>query len=506
MEAGEDVSELVENMTSNNVRAYSTTHSLNERGDDVRHRADMIRYRLMERARERVDRYPGDVRAQFRDEEQRQSRIRAEYIRRLWQDTMDSRLERTVDRQARDGATSGQRQTRGALPPSLPQSRGTSVSLPRSSLHLWRATGPSTTSEMSFRTARDFDVGYMQGQSGNPSQPMHEENPYEDIKYVGEIRGDIMNKLKQFRNHSERAQCMVDQDHRVVYIAPPLPRPLHHIKWANECSIGMLNAELRQMDMADRIPWVDGLYRLDLHRYHKHLSLQEHPLLWQMPANIIAAARRVFVDGGTEQEIDMERMVSLNAKDERRMHEVHVTGVFTRGGRGTPEITPTWAFVWALKQGLLPQVARETFQDGFQILPAVVAGLIIERAHCFDTRTWKILLWRAIFSERLRREVEVDHIQRYGRLPEWTSAFSNRMWRTKVGNAQFRTFGFAEETRFDAVYDLYRRFNDARIAFRRTIRTWRADLFDRFAVDSMPSLNASDIPRKLNAERCGCVL
>lgn len=476
---GENVSELFEDGASDEGTGVSSDILHEERTENTRQLAETIRERLMARAQEYTDKYPGDVRAQYRDDERRRARIRADYIRRLWQEARDSREARASERRRWQDQISRQRQTRAALPPSIQPSREQAAVAWGPTSLTSRATSAAITSDISYRTARDFPAEDDDDQGVPSDRPWHEVNPYRDIKRVGDIPPVTLRYLEHFRDHSERAQFRVQRDGHIVYIAPRLPPPASRRKWHEGVAECHVVTELERTSIADHIPFVQRLVDLDQRftRYQRHLALQENPLLWQMPPNIVAAARRVYVDRGTAEEIEMERVISRNAKQIRRMGETHVPGTFTRGSRGTPQITATWAFVWAIKQGLMPELAREDFDDGFPILPACVAALVIERAHCSKARPWRFLLWRAIFSERLRREVEMEWMDKFGQLPQWTSTFSHAMWDAKVGRSQKPEFGFAQETRFDTCYGLHRRFEDARIAFRRTIRYLRASLY-----------------------------
>ena len=124
---------------------------------------------------------------------------------------------------------------------------------------------------------------------------------------------------------------------------------------------------------------------------------------------MIAAARRVFVDGTTRERRAREQEISRNRKDMRRMHETHPPGAHVRGARGTPQNkTIAWAMVYALRHQLLSE-AKDGFEEGFPVLPAIVASLIIERAQCHaDGKNWHHLLWRATVSEGIRRYVDAN--------------------------------------------------------------------------------------------------
>ena len=220
-----------------------------------------------------------------------------------------------------------------------------------------------------------------------------------------------------------------------------------------------------------------------------------------MPPNMIAAARRVYGRDERQGDIEEERELARNVKELRRMNEIHIPGVRTRGRLGTPQTTVTWAFVWCLRNGLLPDQEYEDFEDGFPVLPDCVAALVIERALCDvnpddGSRNWVYLLWRAIFSECIRRQAQERYAQEFDSLPKWTSRRSHQAWQLFVGDTQDPSFGFAAETRSEKCRELDLRFEDARLAFKRTLRTWRTARHDAGEIATMPSLEASEIPRK----------
>ena len=73
-------------------------------------------------------------------------------------------------------------------------------------------------------------------------------------------------------------------------------------------------------------------------------------------------------------------------------------------------------------------------------------------------KAWKFLLWRAIWSERIRRQSEHHLVQAHGRLPVWTSQFSNQAWDLYCGQEQRFSFSFAASTRSHEVNELDQRF------------------------------------------------
>ena len=367
-----------------------------------------------------------------------------------------------------------------------------------------RATSVAASSERSFATAAESIPGNVSVANVPPPQdrtlyisPRHHLEPDIDIRQVDDIDQTTLNALKWLRDNSERAQYVRTPHGIVLYLAPPLRLSMGDTMWSTRTPRWKVEAALNEVPTSDVMPYVPRLIEHDLARYSQYLELEHQPLLWQMPVNMITAARRIYVERADTQRVNEERRVSRHAKDRRRMNEVHLPGVFTRGTSGTTSSSVTWAFVWALRNGLLPENEHERFEQGFPVLPAAVAALVIERAQCKpESGSWGFLLWRAIFSESVRREAEYQYARAHNSLPTWTSQFSHMAWRRIVGESQHLSFSFAEETTYSTCKELDARFDDARVAFKRTLRYWRWELFDASAIDSMPSLNDCGIPCK----------
>lgn len=318
-----------------------------------------------------------------------------------------------------------------------------------------------------------------------------------EISSLEEIPDHIRRRLPSIEDQSSRAHFHFGSPGQVIILSPLLPLPRHNQQWREWGCWWSIQAEMNRIEVADYKPLVPDLVKLDGERYNEHMKLQDESLLWQLPPQMIAAARRVYVDGGDKVSMEEEARVSKNMKTRRRMTESQVFGEQVKGNSGTATGTPTWAFVWARRNGLLDELNDDDGRNGYPVLPAVVAALVIERAVAATGRSWEFLLWRAICSERVRRQAEVDFVQANGRRPVWTSSFSTEAWYRYEGKTQKASFNFASATRSHTLNELDQRFNDARVAFKRTLRYWRWTLFKRCEVDSMPSLESCGIPRKL---------
>ena len=327
-----------------------------------------------------------------------------------------------------------------------------------------------------------------------------------NICSMEQIPSHIRRRLAYLEDHSGRAHCQMGNAEKILTISPLLPPPKKNRQWLGEWCLNDIETEMRRIEVADFKPFISELVTLDDARHEEHMQLQHEPLLWELPPMIIAAARRVFVDGSDEASAAEETRIGQNAKARRRMQESQSPHSSVRGLPGTAPATPTWAFVWARRNGLLEELRNDNGYRGYPILPAVVAALVIERAIGGSIggkgKAWKFLLWRAIWSERIRRQSEHHFVQAHGRLPVWTSQFSNQAWDLYCGQEQRFSFSFAASTRSHEVNELDERFEDARVSFKRTLRYWRWQLFDECTINSMPSLEECGIPRKFTIGTC----
>ena len=321
--------------------------------------------------------------------------------------------------------------------------------------------------------------------------------PAIDICHVDDIDQETLRKLPSLHDTSERALYTLGRGGGMLYVAPSLPKPNVDMRRAMSLSGEATRRQLEQTPVAHRLPFVHSLVKLDEERHQLYLEVANQPLLWQLKPHMIAAARRVFVDGTTMGRQEHERTISRNRKEIRRMNETYPPGVHGRSSRGTPHTdTITWAMVYAMRHHLLPEV-EDGFQDGFPVLPAVVAALIIERAQCWeDGKSWPHLLWRATVSEGIRRYVERRYIHQHGTLPTWTSSFSHWAWNNVMGDGRQTSVSFKNETKESVCRRLDDTFEDARVAFKRTLRAWRTKLYNDGHVDTMPSLEECGIPCK----------
>ena len=322
-----------------------------------------------------------------------------------------------------------------------------------------------------------------------------------DINSLDQLPLDIRRRLPHLEDPSGSAHFQMGKSEEVLVISPQLPLPRVDRRWLEHRCWDDIESEMRRIDVAHYKPLVPDLVALDDKRHEEHMELQHEPLLWELPPQMVAAARRVFVDGSDKASAEEETRVGRNVKARRRMEEPQSSRSSARGFHGTAEATATWAFVWARRNGLLEELRHDDGYRGYPILPAVVATLVIERAIGGKGRSWEFLLWRAIFSERIRRRAELHFLEANGRLPVWTSKFSNEAWSLYVGSGQNIAFSFAPNTQARAVNELDQRFHDARVAFKRTLRYWRWKLFTKCLVNSMPSLEECGIPSKSTIEQ-----